>query len=86
MKLLGKRKSVLSSPPKRIETLVRKIESYQLEIEEHRQKLEKMRDALRDSSSRYVELYELAPVGFLTLDRKAAPASSATILATPTTR
>jgi len=41
-----------------------------LEIAEHRRKLEKMRDQLRESYSRYNELYELAPVAFVALDKQ----------------
>jgi len=50
--------------------MVRDIENYQAEIRAHRQKLEEVRGQLRDSYTRYTELYELAPVGFLTLDKK----------------
>jgi PAS domain S-box-containing protein len=59
-----------SGPNSRLQALVQKIETYQQEIVEHRQKLQEVRGQLRDSYSRYTELYELAPVGFLTLDRK----------------
>jgi PAS domain S-box-containing protein len=64
------RKSPSVAPASSIETLVRRIEGYQSEIAEHRRKLEKMREKLRESYSRYNELYELAPVAFLTLDKQ----------------
>src|SRR5882724_11005783 len=54
----------------RVGSMVRDIENYQAEIRAHRKKLEEVRGQLRDSYTRYTELYELAPVGFLTLDRK----------------
>src|SRR5258705_7592741 len=69
MKVL-ERKFVSTGSTTQIETLVRKIEAYQSEIAEHRRKLEKMRDQLRDSYTRYNELYELAPIAFLALDRQ----------------
>ena len=56
---------------RRIGNLVRKLESYQTEIAEQQQKLEKVRNQLRDTYSRYTDLYELAPVGFLALDKQA---------------
>src|ERR1044071_8246160 len=55
----------------RISDVIRRIESYQLEIAEHRQKLEAVRDQLRESYARYENLYELAPVAFLALDKQA---------------
>jgi PAS domain S-box-containing protein len=70
MKLL-ERKPVFSTSSTRIDTLVRKIEGFQLEIAEHRRKLDKTRDQLRDSDLRYQELYELSPVAFLALDKQA---------------
>src|SRR5207244_13001827 len=54
----------------RVRSMVRDIENYQAEIRAHRQKLEEMRGQLRDSYTRYTELYELAPVGLLTHDTK----------------
>ena len=54
----------------RVGSMVQDIENYQAEIRAHRKKLEEVRGQLRDSYTRYTELYELAPVGFLTLDRK----------------
>jgi len=59
-----------SASSTRLKTLVRKIEGYQQEIAEHRRKLEQTRDQLRDSYSRYSELYELAPVAFLALNKR----------------
>jgi PAS domain S-box-containing protein len=64
-------KPLSSASTTRIDSLVRKIQSYQTEIAEHQQKLEKTRDQLRQSYARYTDLYELAPVAFLTLDKKA---------------
>jgi PAS domain S-box-containing protein len=63
-------KPVSVSPGNQLEALVREIEVYQSEIAEHRRKLEKVRDQLRHSYSRYNELFEMAPVAFLALDRQ----------------
>src|SRR5436309_1749657 len=69
MKVVARKATPVRSP-NHLETLVHKIETYQSEIAEHRRKLEKMRDQLRDSYSRYNDLYELAPVAFVVLDRQ----------------
>src|SRR5437762_8213304 len=63
-------KPVSVSPGNQLEALVREIEVYQSEIAEHRRKLEKVHDQLRHSYSRYNELFEMAPVAFLALDRQ----------------
>src|ERR1044071_6466885 len=64
------RKPVSARSGNRVEALIQKIEVYQSEISEHRRKLENLRDQLRQSCARYNELYEMAPVAFLALDRQ----------------
>jgi PAS domain S-box-containing protein len=55
--------------PHRLRSLLEEVETYRGQLTTERRKLDEARAQLRESYSKYDELYELAPVGFLTLDR-----------------
>ncbi len=55
--------------PQRLRGLVEQVETYRDQLATERGKLDEARAQLRESDSKYNELYELAPIGFLTLDR-----------------
>ena len=54
--------------PARVSTRARDIEIQQLELELQNHKLRDARRALEESRRRYVDLYDFAPVAYLTLD------------------
>jgi PAS domain S-box-containing protein len=50
--------------------LVHEIGSYQIELEMQNEELLRAREELEESRSRYIDLYDFAPVGYFTLDTK----------------
>jgi PAS domain S-box-containing protein len=54
----------------RVGKLIQEIDGCRSELPGQRRKLEEIREQLHEASGRYQDLYELAPVGFLTLDRR----------------
>ena len=67
-------KQHLSTGRARIETnperLVHELEVHQIELEMQNEELRKARDVERSALEKYSELYDFAPVGYLTLDRE----------------
>src|SRR3569832_87499 len=60
-------KPKLSAP---VERLIQELEIYQVELEVQNEELRETQAALQASQSRYADLYDFAPVGYLTLSRK----------------
>src|SRR5258707_15057032 len=54
----------------RADRLVQEIGGHRSELPGQQMKLEETREQLHEAFGRYQDLYELAPVGFLTLDRR----------------
>jgi len=55
-------------PPDDILELVHELKVYQIELEMQNEELLRAQEALTESGNRYAELYDFAPVGYLTLD------------------
>lgn len=77
-------------PPEAHERLIHELHVHQLELEMQNDELRRIREELEISRARYFNLFDLAPVGYLTLDESGlieeANLFAATLLDTPRTR
>lgn len=55
--------------PTEYETLVHDLQVHQIELELQNEELQRAQEQLNDALERYADLYDFAPVGFLTTDR-----------------
>ncbi len=62
--------SMTETPTEDVPRLLSDLRTHQIELEMQSEELRLARQALLDSRDRYVELYDLAPVGYLTINVK----------------
>jgi PAS domain S-box-containing protein len=66
-KALGVPPSLVEKDPRR---LLHELQVHQVELELQNEELRQARDTLEEARDRYLDLYDRAPVGYLTLDEK----------------
>lgn len=70
-KRLRDRDAELAYMPKDINELIHELEVYQIELEMQNEELRRVQMKLIESQNQFHELYEIAPLGYFTLDEKA---------------
>lgn len=65
------KKSTTSIPPNSLDLdrLVQELQIHQIELEMQNEELKKARDTAESLSTKYAELYDLAPTGYFTFDK-----------------
>ncbi|MFO7951450.1 MAG: PAS domain S-box protein [Bacillota bacterium] len=65
----GKQKQTAPVTPEELQRLVQELEVHQIELQMQNEELEKARLELESYLQQYTDLYDFAPVGYLTLDQ-----------------
>jgi len=68
--LRGLARDIQASPKQNVLELIHELEVHQVELELQNDELRRTQSEVEDSRMRYVNLFDFAPVGFLTVDRK----------------
>jgi len=71
-RLAASRADIARMPPEDVETLVQELQVHQVELKIQNEELQKSHLQLAESRDRFADLYEFAPVGYLTLDAHGA--------------
>ena len=70
--LLDEKPQALSNiPPEDIQQLIHELEVHQIELEMQNEELRRVQLQLAEARDKYVDLYDLAPVSYFTLDKNA---------------
>src|SRR5690348_13283454 len=68
--MVASRKEILAMPARKVQELVQSLRGHQIELELQNEELRQAQLELAESRDRYSDLYEFAPVGYITLDRQ----------------
>src|SRR5262249_37172713 len=68
--MVASREEILSMPARKVRALVQDLRVHQIELELQNEELRQAQLELAQSRDRYSDLYEFAPVGYLTIDRQ----------------
>ena len=67
---LSDREDICALPPDEVQQLVHELRVHQIELEMQNQDLRKAQIELEELKDKYLELYDFAPVGYVTLNKK----------------
>ncbi|MFC1509082.1 sensor histidine kinase [Candidatus Omnitrophota bacterium] len=59
----------IDTSPENIKHIIQELHTYQVELEMQNEELRRSQEELEESRSKYSDLYDFAPVGYLTVDR-----------------
>ena len=63
-------KRLAGMPPADVERLVQELQVHQIELEMQNEELKRAQSDIAESREKYVDLYDFAPVGYFSFDRK----------------
>jgi PAS domain S-box-containing protein len=66
--LAAKGENLLQMPPADILNLVHELQTHQIELEIQNEELRRAQETITETGNRYADLYDFAPVGYVTLD------------------
>src|SRR5215475_407821 len=68
--MVASREEILAMPARKVRSMVRELRVHQIELEVQNEELRQAQLELAKSRDRYSDLYEFAPVAYITLDRQ----------------